>query len=73
MIFYAKAMPVYKKIDRVNKQSGHEWTEEVGEPIRWEVTTHLGVIAKCKTEEKAIKLAAEWQAFYDKHCNGGEA
>lgn len=52
------------KIERC-KESGHSWQVDI--PLnRWEVVGSLGVISWHFSEEKAKKVAKEWQEFYDK-------
>jgi hypothetical protein len=45
--------------------SGHSWYEPI--PLKkWEVVGAVGVIATANSLEKAEKIRAEHQAFYDK-------
>jgi hypothetical protein len=44
--------------------SGHSWSEQT--PLsKFEVVSHTGIIATCRSQEKAEKIAAEWQEFYN--------
>jgi len=56
---------VFKKINKKNPISGHEWTEH-GETTEYEVVGKCGVYARCKSYEKANKIKNELQEFYDK-------
>jgi len=49
-----------------NETSGHEWREETLLDL-WEVVGRYGVVATCKTFQKAEKIAKDYQAFYDKY------
>lgn len=56
---------VYKRIDHHNPMSGHSWTT-AGPTTGYEVIGAVGVSSMHTSETKAIKEAAELQAFYIK-------
>jgi len=55
----------YKRKWYKNLLSGHEWPEDTLFNI-WDIHSTSGIVATTKSFPKAIKLAAEWQAFEDK-------
>ncbi len=55
----------FKRIDKHNPISGHQWTEH-GETIAYQVIGATGVHSQHKTLEKARIEARELQSFYDK-------
>jgi hypothetical protein len=56
---------VYKRINKRNPNSGHEWTEP-GPTTEYEVVGRIGVISFHKKESVAESIANEWQEFYNK-------
>jgi hypothetical protein len=56
---------VTKAVPRFSRISGHRWADLVP-TNRWEVSGPYGSIRKCHTEARAIKVAEEYKAFYDK-------
>ena len=63
---YVRVTGCGKKIEKNNPISGHSWTE-YGEIKVWEVRGPFGVCSKHRSEAKAVKQAAEWEAFYIAH------
>lgn len=55
----------YRRSYKKCKLSGHEWTEDTL-LNKWEVVGMVGVVATCRSFEKAVILRDESQAFYDK-------
>ena len=56
---------VYKRIDHYNPLSGHRWTT-AGPTTGYEVIGAVGVSSFHTSETKAVKEAADLQAFYTK-------
>jgi hypothetical protein len=61
---------VTKAVPRFSRISGHRWADMVL-VNRWEVSGPYGSIRVCHTEDRAIKVAEEYQAFYDKFPQPG--
>lgn len=48
-----------------NPISGHSWrNDKLLE--KYEIVGKYGVVDSCKSYEKALKIAAEWENFYEK-------
>lgn len=63
---YVRTVERYKIKEKSNPTSRHSWVVQYGNPW-FEVIGPIGLIKTCRTEEKAHKIALEWEEFYQKY------